>query len=89
MQRQAGGQAGQMPMPWQAGGQAAAPQLLPGQALPTVLMLSLKVWPSPLTRREMPSKADRSSSWGTVRAPQKPPPSMISSPAGGHGRGVG
>lgn len=45
-------------------------------------MFSLKVWPSPLTRRLMPSKADRSSSWGSVRAPQKPPPSMISSPAG-------
>ena len=27
---------------------------------PTVLMLSLKVWPSPLTRRLMPSKPDRS-----------------------------
>ena len=40
--------------------QSACPPTHPLAHQPTVLMLSLKVWPSPLTRRLMPSKADRS-----------------------------
>lgn len=47
----------------------------------TVLMLSLKVWPSPLTRRWTPSAALRSRPSLAVRAPQKPPPCGVQSGA--------
>mmetsp|Transcript_24882 Transcript_24882/g.44319 ORF Transcript_24882/g.44319 Transcript_24882/m.44319 type:complete len:200 (-) Transcript_24882:1111-1710(-) len=46
----------------------------------SVLRLSLKRCPPPFTRRRIPSKSSSFRSAGSVRSPQKPPPSTMTVP---------
>lgn len=52
----------------------------------TVLMLNLKICPSPLTLICRPSYSDRLRLRGLVRVPQKPPPCSSVEQSSGHSR---